>query len=46
MEVTEFSVEERDKMREKVKPVIAKYSAQVGEDTVKEVFAEIAKVRK
>ena len=35
-----------DSTTEKVKPVIQKYSAQVGEDTVREVFAEISKVRK
>ena len=34
------------KLREKVKPVIDKYSASVGESTVKELMAEIAKVRK
>jgi TRAP-type transport system periplasmic protein len=46
MQVTEFSPTELEKMREKVKPVIQKYSAQVGEETVKEVFAEISEVRK
>ncbi|MDM0035064.1 TRAP transporter substrate-binding protein, partial [Variovorax sp. J22P271] len=34
------------KLREKVKPVIDKHAAAVGEPTVKELMAEIAKVRK
>jgi TRAP-type C4-dicarboxylate transport system substrate-binding protein len=46
MQVSEFSPGELEKMREKVKPVVQKYSAQVGEETVKEVYAEISKVRK
>ena len=33
-------------MREKVKPVIDKHAKLVGEDIVKEVNVEIAKVRK
>ena len=37
---------EMQRFRDKVKPVIEKHSAKVGEDTVKEVYAEIAKVRK
>ncbi|RYF57220.1 MAG: TRAP transporter substrate-binding protein, partial [Comamonadaceae bacterium] len=31
---------------QKVKPVIDKYTASVGEATVKELMAEVAKVRK
>jgi TRAP-type transport system periplasmic protein len=46
MQVTEFSPAEQQRLRDKVKPVIDKHSAKVGEDTVKEVFAEIAKLRK
>lgn len=45
MQVTEFSPAELQRLRDKVKPVIDKHSAKVGEDTVKEVYAEIAKVR-
>jgi tripartite ATP-independent transporter DctP family solute receptor len=46
MQVTEFSPAEQQRLRDKVKPVIEKHSAKVGEDTVKEVFAELAKLRK
>ena len=46
MTVTELPPAEMAKLREKVKPVIEKYSANVGEATVKELMAEIAKVRK
>ena len=46
MQVTEFSPAEVAKLREKMKPVIAKYSATVGEVTVGEVTAELAKLRK
>jgi TRAP-type transport system periplasmic protein len=46
MTVTQFSPEEVNKLREKMKPVIAKYSATVGDATVAEVQAELAKLRK
>ena len=46
MVVTEFSAAEAAKFREKMKPVIAKYSANVGEATVNEMMAELAKLRK
>jgi tripartite ATP-independent transporter DctP family solute receptor len=46
MQVTSFSPAEVAKLREKMAPVIAKYSASVGEATVKEVQAELAKLRK
>ncbi|RYF50083.1 MAG: TRAP transporter substrate-binding protein [Comamonadaceae bacterium] len=46
MTVTELPPAEMAKLRDKVKPVIDKYSASVGEATVKELMAEIAKVRK
>ena len=46
MSVTQFSPEEVNKLREKMKPVIAKYSATVGEATVSEVQDELAKLRK
>lgn len=45
MQVTEIAPAELQRMRDKVKPVIDKYSAQVGPDTVKALYAEIAKVR-
>ncbi|MEO8806503.1 MAG: TRAP transporter substrate-binding protein [Burkholderiaceae bacterium] len=45
MQVTEFSAAEQAKLREKLKPVIEKHGAALG-DTVKEMSAEIAKVRK
>jgi TRAP-type transport system periplasmic protein len=46
MIVTQFSPVEVNKLREKMKPVIAKYTASVGEATVNEVLAELAKMRK
>ncbi|MBB4225541.1 TRAP transporter substrate-binding protein [Variovorax guangxiensis] len=46
MTVSELPPEEMTRLRAKVKPVIDKYSASVGEATVKELMAEIAKVRK
>ncbi len=46
MAVTTFPPAEIAKLREKMKPVIAKYSANVGEATVNEMMAELAKLRK
>ena len=46
MQVTELSPAELQRMRDKVKPVIEKHTAAVGADMVKQVQAEIAKVRK
>jgi tripartite ATP-independent transporter DctP family solute receptor len=46
MQVTELAPAEVAKLREKMKPVIAKHSAGVGEATVKAVMAELDKVRK
>ena len=46
MTVSEFPPAEVAKLREKMKPVIAKYSTNVGEATVGEVMAELAKSRK
>lgn len=46
MQVTELPPAETAKLREKMKPVIAKYSAGVGESTVNEMMAELAKARK
>jgi tripartite ATP-independent transporter DctP family solute receptor len=46
MQVTEFSPAEMNRLREKVKPVVDKYSASIGEATVKELMGAIAQVRK
>lgn len=46
MVLNDIAPDEQAKMREKVKPVIEKYSKQIGEDLVKQAYAEIAKVRK
>ena len=46
MTVTQFSPAEVTKLRDKMKPVIAQFSANVGETTVNEVMAELAKMRK
>ena len=46
MTVTEFSPAEVAKLRDKMKPVVAQFSASVGEATVNEVTAELAKMRK
>ena len=43
MQVNDVSDAERDRMRVKLAPVIAKHQAVVGEDTAKEFFAAIAK---
>jgi TRAP-type transport system periplasmic protein len=46
MQVTTFSPAEVAKLREKMKPVIAQFSANVGEATVNDMMAELAKLRK
>jgi tripartite ATP-independent transporter DctP family solute receptor len=46
MTVTSFPPAEVAKLREKMKPVIAKFSASVGDSTVNEVQAELAKMRR
>ncbi|MBA2672540.1 TRAP transporter substrate-binding protein [Ramlibacter sp.] len=46
MQVTVLPPAEVAKLREKMKPVIAKHSASVGEATVKAVMAELDKARK
>lgn len=46
MTVTQFPPAEVAKLREKMQPVIAKFSANVGEATVSEMMAELAKLRK
>ena len=44
--VNEISPEERSRMRDKVKPVLEKYTSVVGPDLVKQTYAEIEKVKK
>ena len=46
MVVSELPPAEMAKLREKVKPVVEKYAVAVGAETVKELNAEIARVRK
>jgi tripartite ATP-independent transporter DctP family solute receptor len=46
MQVTELPAAEMAKLHVKMKPVIDKHAASVGEATVKEVQAELAKLRK
>jgi tripartite ATP-independent transporter DctP family solute receptor len=46
MTVTQLPPAEVAKLREKMKPVIAKYSSSVGEATVNDMMAELAKLRK
>jgi TRAP-type transport system periplasmic protein len=46
MQVTELPPAEVTKLRDKMKPVIAKHTANVGEATVKTVMAELDKARK
>jgi tripartite ATP-independent transporter DctP family solute receptor len=45
MIVHELSSEEINKLRERAKPVIDKYTKEIGEPLVKEVVAEVEKVR-
>jgi tripartite ATP-independent transporter DctP family solute receptor len=46
MQVTELPASEVAKLREKMKPVITKHSANVGEITVNAMMAELARIRK
>ena len=46
MTVTQLPPAEVAKLRDKMKPVIAKYAANVGDATVNEMMAELAKLRK
>lgn len=46
MQVSELPPAEVAKLRDKMKPVIAKHSASVGEDTVKAMMSELGKLRK
>jgi TRAP-type transport system periplasmic protein len=45
MTVTEFSPEERVRMREQLKPVTEKYKQELGAELVEELYGEIAKAR-
>jgi tripartite ATP-independent transporter DctP family solute receptor len=45
MQINDIAPEEIARMRDKVKPVIDKYSSQVGEALVKALYAELEKVR-
>ncbi len=45
MQITDLSPEEQSKIREAVKPVIARFSEDIGATTVDLLFAELAKVR-
>jgi tripartite ATP-independent transporter DctP family solute receptor len=46
MQVTELPAAEMDKLRDKMRPVIAKYAVTVGQDVVQELQSELAKARK
>ena len=46
MQVTELSAVEFAKLRERMKPVIAKHSELVGAETVSALQGELAKLRK
>ncbi|MBT9474512.1 TRAP transporter substrate-binding protein [Polaromonas sp.] len=46
MQVTELPAAEMDKLRDNMRPVIAKYAVSVGQETVKEIQEELAKARK
>ncbi|ARO33015.1 TRAP dicarboxylate transporter substrate-binding protein DctP subunit (plasmid) [Rhizobium sp. NXC14] len=45
MEVTELSPEETQKLRDAVKPLIDKFTAEIGVDTVTQLFKELDAVR-
>ncbi|MDZ5461551.1 TRAP transporter substrate-binding protein [Azohydromonas lata] len=45
MQVTELPAAEQARMKEKLQPVVAKFSKEFGEDTAKSMFAELEKVR-
>ena len=46
MQVTELPPAEIAKLRDKMRPVVAKYAVSVGQDTVKAMQDELAKIRK
>lgn len=45
MEISELSPEETQKLRDAVKPMIEKFSADIGQDTVEALFKEIGTAR-
>lgn len=45
LQVNELPASEIARARDKVKPVVDKYTKEVGEDLMKEVYAELAKLR-
>ncbi|HEU0201380.1 MAG TPA: TRAP transporter substrate-binding protein DctP, partial [Burkholderiaceae bacterium] len=45
MQVTELSPAEQAKMRQKLQPVVAKFSKEFGEATAKEMLSELEKIR-
>jgi len=45
MQVTEFNAVELSKLRDKLRPVTAKYGVTVGQDLVKELQGELEKAR-
>ena len=46
VQVTELSSAEQAKMRDKLQPVVAKFSKEASEATTKEMFAELERIRK
>ena len=46
MQVTELPAAEMDKLRDKMRPVIAKYAVAVGQEIVQDIQSELAKARK
>ncbi len=45
MQVNELPAAEMDKLRDKMRPVIAKYAVSVGQEVVQEIQSELAKAR-
>src|SRR5438132_5056616 len=45
MQVTELAPAEVARMRQKVQPVVDKYSKEIGEGFVKDAYSELAKIR-
>ena len=45
MEVSELSPEDPQQLRDAVKPMIEKFSADIGQETVEELFKEIGTAR-
>ena len=46
MQVTELPAAEQAKLRDKLQPVVAKYSKEFGEDSTREMMAELEKARR